>query len=801
MKCIYLPFVLPLLAILASCTTDPKVQSSRYVDNGNTYYGRQKYKEASIMYRRALQKDMKNANAWYKLGLINLMNSALGEGRGDLIRVSDLAEADNKYDAKVADALAKVADIDYTGYARYPEKLKEYYSDLKRRSELLNRHFPDTFDAYRVAGLTKYAEVIGVKKREERLPVVQAAIVDFQKADRLKPYEISLGFALVSTLAEVGQVPEAERYANEMITRKTADDRVYTSLYWYYIQNGRVPDAEMIRKKQVANTPKNSGSYVALASHYYLVKNQPEMLATLNRLTSDLKTFPTAYMTVGDFYYSTGNLAAAVGPYQQGIKVDPANKALYLKKTAEAYTLLTRYDEAAKLVAELLKIDPNDPETVAMDASLQLNHAKREDAEKIVARLQPFLAKTSPNEPERNMILHFNLGRAYALKGDPQSMDQARLQFEEALKSRDAEKTPYIPALVALTQLELQRGGNPQAVDYATRIIKYDPNNLTAHLMRTLALANIGEYDRARQALTAVIKAKPDSMDAHFQMGRLNLLQKQYSEAESEFELLKKANDSRGITGLMECKISEGKGGEAVQLLQAELVKSPNNNMYRNALATLYYNSGKTTEAAAEFRKLLADNPNIDASTKELWYLRLGETLRRSNDQNGAMTAFTKAGELGPKHAASKLEIGMLLEAEGKSEEARKAYEQVLTIEPDNPVALNNLAYAKADSGTDLDGALAIAQKARNKAPQDPNVLDTLGLIYLKKDLLDDSLRVLNDIVVRSPSNPTYRLHLAMALYKKGDHVKAKRELDAASQNSPSDREQVQIHELMSKIG
>ena len=240
--------------------------------------------------------------------------------------MADLAEPKTKYDAKVDDSLAKVADIDYAGYARYPDKLKEYHSDLKRRSELLNSHYPNTFDAYRVSGLAKYAEAIGLKKRQERLPIVQDAIADFQKADVLKPYDSTLGFALVSTLAETGKVPEAERYANEMIARKTADDRVYTSLYWYYMQNGRVPDAEIIRKKQVANMPKNSGAYVALASHYYLMKNEPEVQATLARLTSDLKTFPSAYMTVGDYYYSIGNLAAAVGPYQEGAKADPRTR-------------------------------------------------------------------------------------------------------------------------------------------------------------------------------------------------------------------------------------------------------------------------------------------------------------------------------------------------------------------------------------------------------------------------------------------------------------------------------------------
>ena len=51
------------------------------------------------------------------------------------------------------------------------------------------------------------------------------------------------------------------------------------------------------------------------------------------------------------------------------------------------------------------------------------------------------------------------------------------------------------------------------------------------------------------------------------------------------------------------------------------------------------------------------------------------------------------------------------------------------------------------------------------------------------------------------PNNPTFHLHLAMALYKKGDKPQARRELDAARKNRPTNREQDQIKDLMSKIG
>src|ERR1035438_10446304 len=46
------------LILLAACNRDPRVVSRKYVDSGNKYFDKGKYKEASIMYRRALTKDM-----------------------------------------------------------------------------------------------------------------------------------------------------------------------------------------------------------------------------------------------------------------------------------------------------------------------------------------------------------------------------------------------------------------------------------------------------------------------------------------------------------------------------------------------------------------------------------------------------------------------------------------------------------------------------------------------------------------------------------------------------------------------
>jgi Tfp pilus assembly protein PilF len=45
------------LLALSSCNRDPNVAKKRYVESGNKYFQKGKYKEAALMYRDALQKD------------------------------------------------------------------------------------------------------------------------------------------------------------------------------------------------------------------------------------------------------------------------------------------------------------------------------------------------------------------------------------------------------------------------------------------------------------------------------------------------------------------------------------------------------------------------------------------------------------------------------------------------------------------------------------------------------------------------------------------------------------------------
>ncbi|MCL6506208.1 MAG: tetratricopeptide repeat protein, partial [Bryobacteraceae bacterium] len=128
-------------------------------------------------------------------------------------------------------------------------------------------------------------------------------------------------------------------------------------------------------------------------------------------------------------------------------------------------------------------------------------------------------------------------------------------------------------------------------------------------------------------------------------------------------------------------------------------------------------------------------------------------------------------------------------------------YEKILRLEPDSHVDLNNLAYVIADMGGDLDLALTYAQRAKQRLPHSDDVSDTLGWIYIKKNLSDNAIAIYRELIARQPNNPIFRYHYAMALLQKGDKAAARQELQAALRNRPAKEDEGRIRELMAKTG
>src|SRR5581483_4610276 len=279
------------------------------------------------------------------------------------------------------------------------------------------------------------------------------------------------------------------------------------------------------------------------------------------------------------------------------------------------------------------------------------------------------------------------------------------------------------------------------------------------------------------------------------------LVEKKYKEAEEAFRRAYQLNpaNSRGLLGVVETYLAQNKTQQAIDTLQDELSKHPDRLDVRLALGNTAVRLGKFDLALSQFEKVLSAVPKNTRAAGDL-YFRIGETYRRKGDLNNAVIAFQKAREILPESAIAASGLAQTLDAAHRKPEARQAYEQALKLNPRDAVALNNLAYLLAETDGDLNEALTLAQRAKQILPNMLEVSDTLGVIYLKKNLNDNALQIFRDLVAKQPSHPTYRYHLGVALSKRGDKLQAVKELQQALKDNPSQEEQSRIRELLEKL-
>jgi len=108
---------------------------------------------------------------------------------------------------------------------------------------------------------------------------------------------------------------------------------------------------------------------------------------------------------------------------------------------------------------------------------------------------------------------------------------------------------------------------------------------------------------------------------------------------------------------------------------------------YNNA-GVILRNLGRADEAVALFEKAAVVAPHNSIPLANLWWTHL--TFRK--DPVSAEEAARRAVALGPEIAIHSHWLGYALAAQGRFDEAVEAYKKVLTLEPQNPWGLPNMA-------------------------------------------------------------------------------------------------------------
>jgi tetratricopeptide (TPR) repeat protein len=768
---------------LVSCNRDPNVAKRRYLESGNKYFSKGKFKEARIMYLNAKAKDQRWGPAYYKLGLTALKLGSGNEAVNAFRRAYDLLPAS---DPDHWDAAVKLSEL-YLAFTRdksYLDEVKGFCNELLRRD-------PNSYDGHRLTGDLDYVgadEAYNKANKDAGKALLDQSIAEYRKAEAIKPGQLGVAMQLAKALEVETQFPEAEKLYRGVIEKDKTYQYAYTELYRLLMFQGRPADAEQVLKLGAQNNPKQFGYLTLLAMHYYRQKQGGLMVGVLNQIKSHAKEFDQAYFTVGDFYLRMGDGDSAIREYREGMSKDAKRKATYEKRIIEVLMRQGKRNEAAELNSQILKDDPNDNDARGLAATFMLDKG---DVSQALSELQAVVVH-SPNNP----VAQFNLGRAHAARGE---LEQARQLFQKAIDLRPN----YILARLALAQLQLNQRDFDAAFKSAQEVLRqYDPYNHNARLIESVALIGQKKFADSRQLLDFMLKANPSSPDVLFQLGVVDLAENKYKEATDAFRRCYDLNPAnpRGLMGLVETEMGQNHPDQAIQLLQTESDKAPTRMDLALALGNTSLRAGKFDMAVSYYEKVLASLPKGSAQQGDI-YLRIGETYRQKGDLTNSIAALQKARQILPENGVVLRTLGVALDAAGRWSEARQVYEVVLKLDPNNGVALNNLAFLLAEHGGDLDDALTKATRAKQLLPNVSEVSDTLGWIYLKKDLTDNAIDIFKDLVDKVPGQAIFRYHLGMAYSQKGDKTRALKELQDALKYNPTKGDRDKIQQLITRLG
>jgi cellulose synthase operon protein C len=129
------------------------------------------------------------------------------------------------------------------------------------------------------------------------------------------------------------------------------------------------------------------------------------------------------------------------------------------------------------------------------------------------------------------------------------------------------------------------------------------------------------------------------------------------------------------------------------------------------------------------------------------------------------------------------------------SARAIAAYQKMLVEQPDNVLALNNLAWLMLESDTGV--ALKHAKKAYELRPDHPDVLDTYGKVLISINDYKQAKVMLEASLKARPDAPEVQLHYAEALARNGEAEKARTILQQVKNQSQYAE---QVAELMKKL-
>jgi Flp pilus assembly protein TadD len=194
-------------------------------------------------------------------------------------------------------------------------------------------------------------------------------------------------------------------------------------------------------------------------------------------------------------------------------------------------------------------------------------------------------------------------------------------------------------------------------------------------------------FKSAKETFDKVLASNPNNLEAVYWLGQTLLDKKNAlrdtvaAKALYQKYLTQNGNAPLLLAGIGQLELMEGKTNEARQRFETALNLTKNKEVdVINAVATANIDAAAGDAAYAIEKLKIA--PTIKKFASPETYMLMGDAYRKLIDGGNAVTSYTKALELDPKHAAAKSSIGKVYLTQNNPEYFLPAFEDAVKLDP-----------------------------------------------------------------------------------------------------------------------
>jgi tetratricopeptide (TPR) repeat protein len=527
------------------------------------------------------------------------------------------------------------------------------------------------------------------------------------------------------------------------------------------------------------------------------------------RAESELKTAvdldpksSEAHSALGVVYWSRNDLKDADHAFKTAVELSPPRSPVLLRY-ADFLLRTGANAEAKKILEETNQKNPDylPPRVLLMKMAC----AERQD-ENCVTRVKNVLSQDSinydalyqdgilnlskgdamgairdfeylSNAYRQNALVRYQLALAYLLHANSKDLnEEARRKAVDAAESRLNEAVGLQPrfgqAATVLAELKLRKGNPAAAVELLEPLTKEQPQVEQAQYLLATAYLAQRKSDEALAVYQKMTELFPKDPRPSFLMGSVLLGLGKQADARKAFE---KSNEISpdylpAVEKLVDLDLADKQYAAAMDRVQKLIDKDPKLASLWGLRAKIYLVQRDFTHAEPDLLKAIELDPKLEPA-----YQLLAQLYVASNRQEEAiakLSAFVENNK-GASAAPALMQLGMINEQLKRFDAARDTYEKLLTVAPNTPLALNNLAVLYSEHFGQLDKAYELAKKAKEVA-NEPHIADTLGWIMYQRGDYNGALQLLQESAGKLPNVPEIQFHLGMTYYMLGEEGRAR---------------------------